>query len=317
MWYNVNRLRALAVLVLSVCLYAMSTSVASAAGADCGRSGCQVRDTEINNSPKQHAGTRAPGVDPRHRRASPSHRGGQLSVAARVAAANRRIRKQQRQINAEAAAYHHKIDKRNACLSRGQGPAKCGPSVATQLFGGVFAQGVLVPGQPRNPAAPPRVTLTADQVAYVAFARLKLTAPKLMVGPPPSVNKWHMAAVGYPLWLWVAGTTDPAPVSDSVGGLFVSLDAHLSKVVFSMGDGTKVTCNGTGTAWGRWVQPGQKSPTCGHSYSEPSLPKGNYTITATTYWSVAWNVTGQTGVIPFVQSASTTLPVGELQVLVR
>jgi hypothetical protein len=40
-------------------------------------------------------------------------------------------------------------------------------------------------------------------------------------------------------------------------------------------------------------------------------------VTATTTWSVAWNVTGQTGVIPFVQSASTALPVGELQVLMR
>ena len=126
-----------------------------------------------------------------------------------------------------------------------------------------------------------------------------------------------MAAVGYPLWLWGEGTTNPAPVSDSVGGLFVSLDAHVSKIVFTMGDGAKVTCRGVGKKWGTWVAAGQKSPVCGHIYKKPSLPHGSYTVTATTYWSVAWNVTGQQGVIPFAQTASRRLPVGELQVLVR
>jgi hypothetical protein len=47
------------------------------------------------------------------------------------------------------------------------------------------------------------------------------------------------------------------------------------------------------------------------------LPAGNYTVTARTYWAVDWNINGNTGTIPYVQAASTTLPVGELQVLVR
>lgn len=65
------------------------------------------------------------------------------------------------------------------------------------------------------------------------------------------------------------------------------------------------------------MAPGQASPVCGYTYQKPSLPKGSYTVTATTHWSVAWNANGQTGLIPFVQSTSTTLPVGELQTLVR
>jgi hypothetical protein len=99
--------------------------------------------------------------------------------------------------------------------------------------------------------------------------------------------------------------------------LFVSLDAHVSKIEFEMGDGTTVACQGPGQKWGPEVAAGARSPSCGHTYTQPSLPKGDYTVTATTTWSVAWNVTGQTGVIPFVQSASTALPVGELQVLMR
>ena len=83
----------------------------------------------------------------------------------------------------------------------------------------------------------------------MAFARLRLTAPTPGVGPDPSLNDWNMAAVGYPLWLWAEGATDPPPVTDSVGGLSVSLHAHVSKVVFDMGDGTKLTCRGSGQRW--------------------------------------------------------------------
>jgi hypothetical protein len=165
--------------------------------------------------------------------------------------------------------------------------------------------------------APIPVAVSPQQAAYIAFARLKLTAPRPQIGPAPSLNRWDMAAVGYPLWLWSEGNTNPAPVSDSAGGLFVSLDADVSKIVYDMGDGTTVTCTGVGTKWGPWVTAGQASPDCGHVYEKPSLPKGSYTVTATTHWSVAWTVTGQTGVIPFIQSAQTTIPVGELQVLVR
>ena len=126
-----------------------------------------------------------------------------------------------------------------------------------------------------------------------------------------------MAAVGYPLWLWAQGNTRPAPVSDSVAGLYVSLNAHIAKMVYTMGDGHTVSCYNTGTAWTADVQAGATSPTCGYTYTKPSLPKGSYTVTARTYWAVDWNINGTTGTIPFVQAASTTLPVGELQILVH
>ena len=179
------------------------------------------------------------------------------------------------------------------------------------------------PADPNNPAdpipavAPPPVTITPEQAAYEAFVKVKLVAPTPNVGPPPSINQWKMAAVGYPLWLWTTGDTDPPAVTDAVGGLFVSLDPKVSKTVFAMGDGTTVTCSGKSRPWTRAVPAGQKSPNCGHAYTEPSLPKGSYTITATTHWAVDWNANGQTGTIPFTQTATTTLPVGEIQVLVR
>ena len=138
-----------------------------------------------------------------------------------------------------------------------------------------------------------------------------------MITPSPEINRWKMAAVGYPLWLSVGGDTHPPAVRDSVADVHVSLKADVERVVFSMGDRHSVTCTSVTTRWNRSIPAGQKSPACGYTYQRPSLPKGNYTVTATTYWSVSWSTSADSGVIDFVQSASTQLPVGELQVLVR
>jgi hypothetical protein len=160
-------------------------------------------------------------------------------------------------------------------------------------------------------------TARPEVVAREAVARLSLTAPTPTVGPPPSINRWKMAAVGYPLWLWVEGNTNPAPVTDSSGPLSVSLDARVASISFDMGDGHTVRCADSGTRWTRSVPAGQSSPSCGYSYTRPSLPYGHYTVTATTNWVVDWNINGTRGTLPVTQTATTSLPVGELQVLVR
>lgn len=232
-------------------------------------------------------------------------------------AARKDFLKQAKIVQAAVALYKQQLSSRAICLTSSEHPERCGVPQAPDF--GTTQMPLEVGGTVPNPDpnAPPRVVVTPEQVAYMAFARLSLKAPKPSIGPAPSGNRWDMAAVGYPLWLWGEGDPHPAPVSDSIGGLFVSLDAHVSKIVFNMGDGSHVTCQGAGRKWSKSVPAGQKSPSCGYIYSQPSLPKGTFTVTATTYWSVDWNVTGITGVIPFLQSASTTVPVGELQVLVR
>lgn len=168
-----------------------------------------------------------------------------------------------------------------------------------------------------DPAPQAQPALTPQQVAYFAAARIRLIPPKPVIGPPPSINQWKMAAVGYPLWLWAEGNLDPAPVADSVADISVGLDARLVKIVYDMGDGHKLTCTDVSRSWTRDVTPGAPSPACGYAYQKPSLPKGKYTITANAVWAVDWNVNGVTGTIPFNQSATTQIPVGELQVLVH
>ena len=160
------------------------------------------------------------------------------------------------------------------------------------------------------------VTITPEQAAYMALAQLRLPTTPPAVGPDPDKNEWHMAAVGYPLWLWADGPTHVGPVASNVANLSVSLDARVSKTLFKMGDGHSVTCRGGGTPYKSWTKPGAKSPSCGYTYEKPSLPQGNYAVTAVTYWAVTWRVGGATGVINLPQQASTQLPVGELEAIV-
>jgi hypothetical protein len=137
------------------------------------------------------------------------------------------------------------------------------------------------------------------------------------IGPSPDLNRWKMAAVGYPLWLWADGPTQVGPVSDSVAGLSVSLEANITSLTFRTGDGNTVECPGAGDKWTEAVEPGTKAPRCGHTYTEPSLPKGSYKVSAVTNWAVTWTANGQSGVINVPAVETTQLPVGELQVLVR
>jgi hypothetical protein len=154
-----------------------------------------------------------------------------------------------------------------------------------------------------------------QEAAYVAVTQLRLTPPKPVIGPSPDINEWHMAAVGYPYWLWADGDLNPAAVSTTVADLTVRLDAHLASTTFDLGDGTRLTCTDLTARWTPAVEPAAPSPACGHTYTKPSLPKGKYTITAYSTWSVDWSVNGVGGTIPLYQQASTTVPVGELQVL--
>jgi hypothetical protein len=250
-----------------------------------------------------------------------SARSGQSNNAPRYTLREREQRRAalaaERRIKAEIAAYRAAFVAWQACLAQtpqiGQVAPSCSPPQGWDLG-------------PRPPAdlsvdptagGAPQIRLTAEQVAYIAVARLHLEPLTPVIGPPPDLNRWEMVAVGYPLWLSGAGNADPGPVSDAVFNLLVRLDAHVTHTDFVMGDGHMVTCSGAGLAWTRAVEPGQKSPACGYQYATPSLPQGDYTVTIRTHWDIDWTINNQRGVIRMVQASSTQLPVGELQVLVR
>ena len=89
-----------------------------------------------------------------------------------------------------------------------------------------------------------------------------------------------MLAVGFPIWLWTAGPRTLNATETSSGVTF-NLTARWRSTTFAMGDGRTVTCTSM-TQYNHSVKPGTASPNCGHVYTKPSLPKGSYTVRATT-----------------------------------
>ncbi len=172
-----------------------------------------------------------------------------------------------------------------------------------------------VPADPLDPADPTSVAgvprPSPALLGGLAVAELTMPTPVPQVGPPPEINEWNMAAVGYPLWLWTDDTTTMSS-SASIMGETVALTARRTGVSFHMGDGNSLTCQGT-TAWTKAVDPEHESPTCGYRYTKASLPEGNYQVVAVAEWEVTWSVLGETGMIPIQKAASTELPVGQLR----
>lgn len=129
--------------------------------------------------------------------------------------------------------------------------------------------------------------------------------------------------MGMPVWMWVNGPSANTygPITDraSTGGVTVTVKAKVEKLVWDMGDGSKVTCPTAGTpyepAFGK-----KDSPDCGHIYTtvSASQPHGVFAVTASSYWVVDWAGAGQSGTIALAPLTRTTsIRVGELQVLVQ
>ena len=161
-------------------------------------------------------------------------------------------------------------------------------------------------------ATAPTEAQVRNMVTHV-LVQLQVPRPVINLGPDPSVNEWNMAVVGYPLWLWTSEAPARSASITAYGYTFV-LNARRDSVTFDLGDGTTLSC-ATTTAWPGSSAIGVPSPTCGHTYTTPSLPAGAYTITATAHWTVHWSALGYSGDIAMPLTTSRTVRVGELQSL--
>lgn len=179
------------------------------------------------------------------------------------------------------------------------------------------AQRVCNMNDPDDPACAENPFLVDDipAIARSLVVRLQLPPAKPIFGPDPNNNEWKMLAVGFPVWLTTAGPRHRATTA-SAAGLTFRLSADLVSTRFSMGDGSTLTCSSM-TSYSSSVKAGSPSPTCGHTYTKPSLPKGSYTVTATPNWMINWSVDGISGRFPLSYSDSAQLPIGELQALNR
>lgn len=154
-------------------------------------------------------------------------------------------------------------------------------------------------------------------LARRALAKVHLLGARIVVAPQPG----GAGAVGLPVWLATAVTPQtwgPVSAGETQGGVTVTITARASRIIWQMGDGGTVSCEGPGTAYEpRFGM--AASPTCGYVYvrpsSTPAHPHGRYTIIATTYWTVDWAGGGQTGVLTPTSQAQTSVEIGEVQVV--
>ena len=169
-------------------------------------------------------------------------------------------------------------------------------------------------------ATPPVAALPPDptQLARQALASMALKAIQIGIVPDPKPGS--IGLVGLPVWMWTTPTQQtygPITRSASAGGITVTATAKVKTLVWSMGDGSTVTCVSPGTPYTDGYGKSD-SPTCGHRYSRTSLGQSGaaYQVGATSYWEVAWNGGGENGVINIAFTANTQVRIGELQVLV-
>ncbi|MFB7998997.1 ATP/GTP-binding protein [Streptomyces sp. NPDC056002] len=165
--------------------------------------------------------------------------------------------------------------------------------------------------------APNGVAAAVDPrvLALQAVKKMTLLGPDIGIAPRPEGK----GVVGMPVWMWakdVPNAWGPVVASASAGAVTVTATARVSKVSWSMGDGSKVVCNGRGTAYKATF--GKKvSPDCGYRYDQPSAttPSGKYHVTATATWAIGWEGGGQTGQLTEVRANGVDIAVAEVQVL--
>ena len=166
-------------------------------------------------------------------------------------------------------------------------------------------------------ATTPIGIIAVDPVVLAEQALAALQLRPIRMGMVPEDKPGYVGLVGMPVWMWVdtpdPHTYGPATNTASDGSVTVTINAKVAKTLWEMGDGKSVVCTTAGTAY-QDSDGKQPSPNCGYSYTK----QGTYTIRATTTWDIAWTAnTGQSGTIPLILTATRTVVIGEVQVIVH
>jgi hypothetical protein len=167
------------------------------------------------------------------------------------------------------------------------------------------------PGNPSNPG--PDLAALARQ----AYDEVPLAFPVPVTSPGIDVDQ----ITGLPTWLWLeSGSWSEPSARAEIPGFWVEVTAHPERVVWDMGDGETVTCDGPGTPYDPAVADDAQSSDCSHVYQHTSVdePDGQYQASVTIQWSVDWDSsTGAGGVLADASRTTTfALTVTERQAVV-
>ena len=138
--------------------------------------------------------------------------------------------------------------------------------------------------------------------AYAARAAFQLPAPGIAMSPSADTP----ILVQVPVWLWIAPPEwEPQEATATVPGGSVTVTATPAAVVWSMGDGTTLTCEGPGTVYDpARHDAADASPDCGHTYTSAGSDRQ---VEASVSWRVEWSSSdGDGGVLDDLVTTSTT-----------
>ncbi|GII82658.1 hypothetical protein Ssi03_06480 [Sphaerisporangium siamense] len=148
------------------------------------------------------------------------------------------------------------------------------------------------------------------------LARAALTVPEPKINLSPDVKSY----VNLPTWVWLTGIGAPARsvTAELPGVMSATVTARLTRLEIAPGTSgsraeVKEDCGPTGRPY---VSGG--TFTCGVRYLHASVdqPRGAYTLTVTTEWTVTGQGVGF-AFAPVRVTASRDVPVGEVQSIVR
>jgi hypothetical protein len=171
---------------------------------------------------------------------------------------------------------------------------------------------------------PAEVAIDPREAARQVLLSLGIDAINIGLSPRLKGGANGHAYVGVPVWMWAANpsgqTVGPISAHNGNYGVLVTGEARLTDVTWNMGDGHTVHCKGSNAA-GKAYQVSYgvtASPMCGYRYMKMSSDSknGRYSISATSHWEFTWQAGGMQGMIPLDVTNNTTLPVGEIQVVV-
>lgn len=162
---------------------------------------------------------------------------------------------------------------------------------------------------PREDAVDP--TVLRDQ----AIDTLSLPSPALAMNPSGD------QVVHVDTWLWVDDaiwTTHSKSVS--AGGVTTTVTAAPTRVIWDLGNGDTVVCDGPGAPYDPSMPADEQVTDCSYTYKHTSAgqPGDAYQVTATIEWTVSWTVTGASGGGPLpalFTSSPVAVRVSEMQAL--
>jgi hypothetical protein len=152
-----------------------------------------------------------------------------------------------------------------------------------------------------------------ESAARRALQYTPLPEPAIGMSPPPERG----AVVNVPLWLWVNWQAwNPTVATATIDGVTVTTMARPDRVLWNLGNGDEVICDGPGTPYDPARPEADQHSDCTYLFRQP----GTFTITATLEWHVTWTAVGvagggDLGVVR--RSASATVAVSEIQALNR